>query len=154
MHRIRNAALVTALFVTGPALAGTPAVNSGGFETPSTDVALIPVVGEVTPTPGLGSAAVPATGGAAVAEAQPGTPFETLVADFRWGVPDMGAVPYLPVPPPFRMRAEEAGTESAEDGSRAQLDRVDPSTASLASPTLSVASPDTPTPEREPTVSN
>lgn len=31
-----------------------------------------------------------------------------LIADFRWGAPKMGAVPHLPVPPPHRMRAEDA----------------------------------------------
>jgi hypothetical protein len=81
MHRLRNAALVTALLVTGPTLAGTPIVSSGGTETPSTDLASTPVMGEAAP----------------------------LVADFRWGALRMGAVPYLPVPPPYRMRAEGAG---------------------------------------------
>lgn len=102
MIRFRDAALVVSLFGALPVQAGTSIANSGAMDTPVLSLASIPVTGEVTSAP----AAEGATG-----------VFEALIADFRYGEPEMGAVPYLPVPPPYRMRAEEA----AEGGDEAPV---------------------------------
>jgi len=95
MLRFRDVGLMAPLLIAGQALAGIP-------------IADFPVV-EPTPAAGVVSVPVaPPAGKAAEDEGAAGSPFEALIADFRWGAPEMGAEPYLPVPPPHRMRAEDA----------------------------------------------
>jgi flagellar hook-length control protein FliK len=120
--RFRDAALVASLLAAAPALGGTPVANPEGMEiTPN----LVPIpVAETTPPAGSVEAPVAATDAgpaaqAPVAEKPVESLFETLIADFRWGDPEMGAVPHLPVPPPHKMRAEdtqEGGDETPLDG--------------------------------------
>lgn len=98
MARYRDVALVAALFGAAPVLAGTSIAKSEGMETPALNCAAVPATGEVPSTP--------------VAEGAQGL-FEALIADFRWGDPEMGAVPHLPVPPPYRMRAEDRAVKAA-----------------------------------------
>src|SRR5262245_52950218 len=102
MRGNHNVALAATLLLAGPALAGTP---TAGLE----ELASMSIVGEAAPMD-TGTREAPAVCNSATDK--PGGRFETLVADFRWGEPEMGAVPFLPVPPPYRMRAENANTDA------------------------------------------
>ena len=112
--RFRDAALAVTVIVTAPAMAGTPVANSSGMEITVPNLVPIPVA---EPTPASGAAGLPvpvasataASGPAVAAEAEKPVPndFETLIADFRWGDPEMGAAPYLRIPPAHKMRAED-----------------------------------------------
>ena len=114
MFRMCDAALVASILAVAPVMAGTPIANSPGMDMPVTAISTKPEVAAVAPTgPAVPAAsAAPAAGAAAAPASEPS--FEALIADFRWGDPEMGAVPHLPVPPPHRMRSEE-GEASGED---------------------------------------
>lgn len=105
MIRFCDAALVASLFGAVPVQAGTSIANSEGMDTPALSLASMPVTGEA-------ASAAAAQGAAGL--------FETLIADFRHGEPEMGGVPHLPIPPPYRMRAEEV----AEGGDEATASRM------------------------------
>src|SRR5262245_55000541 len=66
---------------SGLLLAGTCLANPWGMDTPAPNLASIPVMGEVTPAPGAGSAVAAATCGPQDGESTPGGLFETLIAD-------------------------------------------------------------------------
>lgn len=119
--RFCDAALVASLLAAAPAMAGTTVANSEGMEI-APNLVPIPVA---EPTPAAGAIEPPVAvldGGVAnevpSAEKAAESLFETLIADFRWGDPEMGAVPHLPVPPPHKMRAEDSdsGEEAPLDG--------------------------------------
>ncbi|HEU4531896.1 MAG TPA: flagellar hook-length control protein FliK [Steroidobacteraceae bacterium] len=114
MFRMCDAALVASILAVAPVMAGTPIANFPGMDMPVTAISTQPEVAAVAPTgPAVPAAsAAPAVGAAAAPASEPS--FEALIADFRWGDPEMGAVPHLPVPPPHRMRSEE-GEVSGED---------------------------------------
>src|SRR5688572_28320450 len=100
MFRMCDAALIASLLAVAPVMAGTPIANSSGMEMPVTGVAPKPdVVPATTAAPTAPvvpvTPAAPAAGAAAVPANEPS--FEALIADFRWGDPEMGAVPHLPV---------------------------------------------------------
>jgi flagellar hook-length control protein FliK len=86
------------------------------MDTPASNLASITVMGEVTPAPGAGSAATAATCGGQSGESQPGSLFEALIADFRYGQPEMGGAPYLPIPAPPKIH-----TRPGADGENAPL---------------------------------
>jgi hypothetical protein len=102
MIRFRDVALVASLFGAMPVVAGTSLAKSEGMGTPVLSCTAPSSAGDVPSTP--------------TTEGAQGL-LEALIAEFRRGQPKMGAVPHLPIPPPYRMRAEKA----AEGGDEAPL---------------------------------
>jgi hypothetical protein len=93
MIRFRDVALVASLFGAMPVVAGTSLAKTEGMDTPA-----------LSCTAPSSTSVVPST---PTTEGAQGL-LETLIADFRRGQPRMGAVPHLPISPPYRMRAEKA----------------------------------------------
>lgn len=95
----------------------TPLANTGDTDSPNASPASTAVTDEVAQTKGTKNAPTAASTKQGV-QSPSGAPAETLIADFRWGQPQMGRAPHLPIPKPVRPHSEDgAGAALADNES-------------------------------------